>query len=300
MKKTVILVTGASSGIGLLTARTLAAAGHVVYAGLRDIETRNAARARELRDWSFANGHDLRVVALDVSSQDSADAAVQTVVAEQGRLDVVVHNAGHLVVGPFEAFTPEEVVKTLDTNMLGAHRVNRAALPVLREQECGLMLWVGSTTTRGGFPPFLGPYAAAKAAMDSMAVSMAFELARFGIETSIVVPGAFTQGTQHFPNAGKPADAATAAAYDRYDGLMDRVGASLAALTPGHADPQAVADEIARIVALPHGKRPFRALIDFIDDGAGAVTEVAERVRESFARRIGIGDLLVPAAPPRG
>ncbi len=235
---------------------------------------------------------------LDVLSQSSADDAVKTIVDEQDRLDVVLHNAGHLVVGPTEAFTPGEIVKVFDTNLLGTQRVNKAALPVLRKQQSGLLLWVSSTTTRGGFPPFMGPYAAAKAAMDSLAVTMSYELARFGIETSVVVPGAFTRGTAHFPNAGKPADAATSAAYVRYEGLMDQVGAKLSALMPDDADPQAVADEIARIVGLPAGQRPFRSVIDFIDDGAGAVTEVAERVREAFARRIGIADLLT--ASPRG
>ncbi|HSI56918.1 MAG TPA: SDR family oxidoreductase [Ideonella sp.] len=293
--KSVVLVTGASTGIGHLSARALAAAGHTVYASMRDVAGRNAARVRELRDWSFAQGLDLRTVELDVLSQASADQAVQTIVAEQGRLDAVVHNAGHLVVGPTEAFTPEEIVKVFDTNLLGTQRVNKAVLPLLRAQQAGLLLWVSSTTTRGGFPPFLGPYAAAKAAMDSLAVTLAYEVARFGIETSLVVPGAFTQGTQHFPNAGKPADTATVAAYDaRYDGLMDQVGARLSALMPDAADPQAVADEIARIVSLPAGERPFRSVIDFLDDGAAAVTEVAERVREEFAHRIGIADLLKP------
>ena len=292
----VILVTGASTGIGRLTAQSLAAAGHTVYASMRDIAGRNAAHVRDLRDWAFAQGHDLRAVELDVLSQASADAAVRTIVAEQGRLDVVVHNAGHLVIGPTEAFTPEEMTRVFDTNVLGAQRVNKAALPVLRARESGLLLWVSSSTTRGGFPPFLGPYAAAKAAMDSIAVTMAYELARFGVETSIVVPGAFTAGTAHFPNAGKPADAATAAAYARYDGLMDQVGAKLAALMPPEADPQAVADEIARIVALPAGTRPFRSVVDFLGDGAAEVTEIAERVREDFARRIGIADLLTVSA----
>src|SRR6185436_12460709 len=219
-------------------------------------------------DWSFARGLDLRVVELDVLSQASADAAVATLVAEQGRLDVVMHNAGHLVVGPTEAYTPEEITAVFDINVLGAQRVNRAALPRLRAQQHGLLLWIGSTTTRGGHPPFMGPYAAAKAAMDSLAVDYASELARFGIETTIVVPGAFTKGTAHFPNAGKPADMVTAAAYARYDGLMDQVGARLSALMPDHADPAAVADEIARIVHLPAGTRPFRSVVDFIDDGA--------------------------------
>jgi NAD(P)-dependent dehydrogenase (short-subunit alcohol dehydrogenase family) len=293
--KSVILVTGASTGIGHLTARALAAAGHTVYASMRDTQGRNAPKVRELRDWSFANGHDLRTVELDVLLQPSADAAAAHLLAEQGRIDVVVHNAGHLVVGPAEAFTPEEIVKVMDTNFLGTQRVNRAVLPAMRQRESGLVLWVSSTTVRGGFPPFLGPYAAAKAAMDSLAVSMSYELARFGIETSIVVPGAFTRGTAHFPNAGKPADATTGAAYARYDGVMDQVGARLSALTPDNADPQAVADDIARIVGLPAGTRPFRSVIDFINDGAGEVTEVAERVRGEFALRIGIADLLKPS-----
>jgi NAD(P)-dependent dehydrogenase (short-subunit alcohol dehydrogenase family) len=296
MSKSIVLVTGAGTGIGHLSVKALALAGHTVYASMRDLDGRNAAKVRELRDWAFANGADVRAVELDVLSQASADAAVATIIAERGRLDVVVHNAGHLVIGPTEAFTPEEISKVFDTNFLGTQRVNKAVLPVMRRQQQGLVLWVSSSTTRGGFPPFLGPYAAAKAAMDSIAVTMAYELARFNIETSIVVPGAFTAGTDHFANAGHPADAATSAAYDaRYEGLMDQVGARLNALMPPEADPAAVAADIAYIVGLPHGTRPFRSITDFVDDGATAVTEVAERVRAEFAERIGIADLLRPS-----
>ncbi|KAF1072608.1 SDR family NAD(P)-dependent oxidoreductase [Variovorax sp.] len=292
MNKQIILVRGAGTGIGKLSARSLAEAGHIVYASMRDIAGRNAPRAAELRALAAARGLELHPLELDVLSQDSADAAAATIVREQGQLDVVMQNAGHLVVGPTEAFTPEEIVKVFDTNVLGAQRVNRAVLPYLRRQESGLMLWISSTTTKGGFPPFMGPYGAAKAAMDSLAVTLAYEIARFGIETSIVVPGAFTRGTDHFPSAGKPADAATAAAYGRYDGLMDQIGAKLSALTPEHADPQAVADEIVRIVGLPAGQRPMRPVIDFVNDGAAEVFEVSERVRIEFAHRIGMADLL--------
>ncbi|MGV7207862.1 SDR family NAD(P)-dependent oxidoreductase [Oxalobacteraceae bacterium A2-2] len=295
MDKSIVLVTGAGTGIGHLSVQALALAGHAVYASMRDIHGRNAAKVRALRDWAYAHGADVRAVELDVLSQASADAAVAAIMAERARLDAVVHNAGHLVIGPTEAYTPEEIMRVFDTNYLGAQRVNKAVLPVMRSQQQGLVLWVSSTTARGGFPPFLGPYAAAKAAMDSTAVTLAYELARFNIETSIVVPGAFTSGTDHFANAGHPADVATAAAYARYDGLMDQVGARLAQLMPPEADPAAVGAEIARIVSLPHGQRPFRSVVDFLDDGAGAVTEVAERVREQFAHRIGIADLLRPA-----
>jgi NAD(P)-dependent dehydrogenase (short-subunit alcohol dehydrogenase family) len=290
--KSVVLVTGAGSGIGKLTAESLAEAGHIVYASMRDVDGRNRQRADEVRAWAKAKNADLRPLELDVLSQESADAAVATIVREQGRLDVVMQNAGHLVIGPTEAFTPEEIIKVFDTNFLGAQRVNRAALPQLRGQESGLMLWISSTTTKGGFPPFMGPYAAAKAAMDSLAITLSYEIARFGIETSIVVPGAFTRGTAHFPTAGKPADEARAAAYDRYDGIMDQVGERLSALTPDNADPKAVADEIVRIVGLAAGSRPARSVIDFVGDGAKEVIELAEEVRIDFARRIGIADLL--------
>jgi NAD(P)-dependent dehydrogenase (short-subunit alcohol dehydrogenase family) len=288
----VIVVTGAGTGIGKLSAEALAEAGHIVYATMRDVEGRNKPRADELRARSKARGIALHPLELDVLSQSSADAAAATIMREQGRIDVVMQNAGHLVVGPAEAFTPEEMAKVFDTNLFGAQRVNRAVLPYLRRQETGLMLWISSTTTKGGFPPFMGPYGAAKAAMDSLAVTLAYEIARFGIETSIVVPGAFTKGTAHFPSAGKPADAATAAAYSRYDGVMDQIGERLSSLTPEDADPQAVADEVVRIVGLPAGTRPMRSVIDFVGDGAREVLEVSERVRIAFAKRIGMGDLL--------
>lgn len=298
--KSIILVTGASSGIGKLSAQTLAKAGHTVYASMRDLEGRNAPRVREIREFANSQKADLRSLELDVQSQDSADNAVDAIYHEHGRLDVVIHNAGHLVVGPAEAFSPEEMIRAYDVNVLGSQRVNRAVLPRFRAQQSGLLLWIGSTTTRGGHPPFMGPYAAAKSAMDSLAVDYAYEVARFGIETTIVVPGAFTKGTSHFPNAGKPADVKTVSDYDaRYQGILDAIGARLSALTPDHADPQAVADEVARVVSLPPGSRPFRTIIDFLGDGCKEVSAVADQVRIDFAQRMGIADLLTPTLAQR-
>src|SRR5215467_7756554 len=174
-----ILISGASSGFGLLTAHALADAGHTVYAGMRDIAGRNSAAAQAAKNYSSEHGVDLRAVELDVSSDDSADLAVETVLAEQGQLDVLIHNAGHMVTGPAEAFTPEQLAELYDTNVLGAQRLNRAALPHLRRRRDGLVVWVGSTSTRGGTPPYLAPYFAAKAGMDALAASYALELSRF-------------------------------------------------------------------------------------------------------------------------
>ena len=132
--------------------------------------------------------------------------------------------------------------------------------------------------------------------MDALAVSYASELARWGIETSIIVPGSFTSGTNHFKNAGSPNDKARAAEYGSgvYNGLSDQIQKGFAAYMPPDADVGAVADAIVKVVDMPFGKRPFRIHIDPGQDGAEVVNAVADRIRAEFLRRIGLGDLLAP------
>jgi NAD(P)-dependent dehydrogenase (short-subunit alcohol dehydrogenase family) len=293
----VIVVTGASSGFGLLSAKALAQSGHTVYASMRETEGRNAPRVAEIAAYAKDNGVDLRTVELDVASDASVEAGIARIVAYNGRLDVVVHNAGHMSFGPAEAFTPEQFAQLYDINVLSTQRVNRAALPQLRKQGKGLVVWVSSSSTRGGTPPYLSPYFAAKAAMDSLAVSYSTELARWGIETSIIVPGAFTKGTNHFAHSGKPADEARAAEYDDgpYAGVAKQALDGLAALEPADADAGEVAKAIAAVVDTEFGKRPFRVHIDPSQDGAEVVNGVADRVRAEMYRRIGLEDLLRPA-----
>ena len=292
-----ILVTGASSGFGLMTAQALAQAGHTVYASMRETRGRNASRVSEIAQWAKDHRADLRTVELDVQSDASSQAAIAQVLQDAGRLDVIVHNAGHMVFGPAEAFTPEQLMQQYDVNVLGTQRVNRAALPHLRKQGKGLLVWVGSSSTRGGTPPFLAPYFAAKAAMDALAVSYSTELARWGIETTIMVPGAFTKGTNHFAHSGKPADTAVAAEYE--NGPCADVSAKaldgLKNLEPEDADPAEVAREIVRVVNLPFGKRPFRVHVDPSQDGAEVVNVVADRMRREMYKAIGLEDLLSPA-----
>ena len=295
--KQIVLITGASSGFGLLTARALADAGHTVYASMRDIAGRNADQAAAVRKEAAERNVDLRVVELDVTSDDSAQSAIDTILRNDGRLDVLVHNAGHMVFGPAEAFTAEQYAQLYDVNVLGTQRVNRAALPAMRRQRKGLLLWVSSSSTRGGTPPFLAPYFAAKAAMDSLAVSYAGELTRWGIETSIMVPGAFTKGTNHFAHAGKPADGARETEYMEgpYAGMPEKILRGLASLEPADADAAEVARRIVDVVNLPFGARPFRVHVDPSQDGAEIVNGVADRVRRELFWRVGIDDLLTPS-----
>ena len=293
--KYVILITGASSGIGALSARALANAGHTVYASMRWTEGRNVPEVEAVKAYASEQGVDLRTIELDVTSQPSVDAAIKQIIWEHGRLDVLIHNAGHMVFGPAEAFTPEQYAELYDINVLGTQRVNRAALPHLRTQRKGLLMWISSTSVRGGTPPYLAPYFAAKAAMDSLAVSYAGELSRWGIETSIILPGAFTSGTNHFKHAGSPADEERLAAYRQGPDatLADDIMRGLEAASPPDADVASVATAIVEVVGQPHGRRPFRVHIDPSGDGSDVVSAVADRVRAEFLRRIELGDLLV-------
>jgi NAD(P)-dependent dehydrogenase (short-subunit alcohol dehydrogenase family) len=297
MKKQVIVITGASSGFGALTARSLAKAGHTVYAGIRATQTRNAKAVADAAAFASENKVDLRTVELDVADDASVEAGIQTIIDEQGCLDVVVHNAGHMSFGPAEAFTPAQFAELYDINVLSTQRMNRAALPHMRRAGSGLVVWVSSSSTRGGTPPYLSPYFAAKAAMDSLAVSYASELTRWGIETSIIVPGAFTKGTNHFAHSGTPADTARAAEYTDgpYKGVPEQALQGLASIEPADADAGDVAVAIVDVVGMPFGKRPFRVHIDPSQDGAEIVNGVADRVRAEMFRRIGLEDLLQPA-----
>jgi NAD(P)-dependent dehydrogenase (short-subunit alcohol dehydrogenase family) len=292
----IIIITGASSGFGALTARALAKAGHTVYASMRDTTGRNAQQVEEAKKFAKDNNVDLRTIELDVTEQASVDAAIQKIIGENKRLDVVIHNAGHMVFGPAEAFTPEQLAELYDINVLSTQRVNRAALPQLRKQRNGLLVWVSSSSSAGGTPPYLAPYFAAKAGMDALAVVYARELTRWGIETSIIVPGAFTGGTNHFAHAGSPSDKSRVAEYEAgpYQGFADDIMKGFTAIVPPEADVSAVAEAIVKVVDTPFGKRPFRVHVDPAQDGAEVVNMVLDRVRGELLRRIGLADVLTP------
>jgi NAD(P)-dependent dehydrogenase (short-subunit alcohol dehydrogenase family) len=251
-----------------------------------------------MAEFARSNGLDLRTVDLDVGSQQSTDAAVEHVIGQAGRIDVLLHNAGHMSYGPAEAFSPQQLAELYDVNVLGAQRVNKAVLPHLRGNRRGLVLWMSSSSVAGGTPPYLGPYFAAKAAFDALAVSYARELTLWGIETSIVVPGAFTSGTNHFAHALRPDDPEVAQAYETgpYAGYAERVQKAFDAIVPADADPATVAEAVVAVVEAPAGARPFRVHVDPTQDGADVGFAVLDRLKSEMLRRTGLGELLRAAS----
>ena len=180
-----VLVTGCSSGFGLLSAVTFARRGHHVVASMRD-----TAKSEPLLEEAAAAGVEVEVVELDVTSTASVDTAVDGVVESTGRIDIVVNNAGIELFGAVHLVSDEEATRQLDTNVLGIVRVARAAVPHMVRQGRGAIVNVGSVAGKVGVP-YSGLYAASKHAVEAITEAMHFELAQLGIRVAVVEPGQF-------------------------------------------------------------------------------------------------------------
>lgn len=281
MKTQVVLITGAGSGMGYHTALTLALQGHIVYAGIRDPQGRNTHKSQRLIENVEKGGQKVNIVDLDIHKEKSCQGALQTIIQNEGRIDVVVHNAAHLFIGFSEAFTPEQFASSLNTNLLGAHRLNRAVLPHMRKQQSGFILYVGSGITNIT-APFMTPYVVGKAALDALAENTAYEISQFGIETTILMPGVYMEGTSHFDTAEFPKDESVLSHYDRLEKDYANYETGLRNLFRfGDAPIQTVADKIADLIELPRGQRPLRDTVDYSD----WVAEPGNGVREALTAR---------------
>jgi NAD(P)-dependent dehydrogenase (short-subunit alcohol dehydrogenase family) len=179
--KRVWFITGSGRGMGVDLARAALAAGHAVVATGRDTETVADA---------VGDADDLLVAELDITSLASAEAAVRAAADRFGRIDVVVNNAGNFYAGFFEELTPEQIERSLTTNLVGPMNVTRAVLPVMREQRSGNVIAITSTAGIVG-QEFCSAYAASKFGVEGWMESLRFEVEPFGIRTTIVEPGFF-------------------------------------------------------------------------------------------------------------
>ncbi len=270
-----ILVTGSNSGFGRLTVETLARQGYRVFAGMRAVEGRNTPAAADLRALAEREQLALQIVELDITNDASVEQAIKSIVDSTGRLDVVVNNAGVAYTGPLEAFTLEQVRQQFETNVFGILRVNRAALPQMRTQGSGLLLQIGSLAGRVAIP-FQGLYGATKFALEGLTESYRDELAPFGIDAAIIEPG--TYPTPIGTRRQDAADTARAALYQAgMEAFMTPFFAENRSATP--PDPQEVADAVARVIALPAGKRPLHTVV-----APAAQREAPEAVNDAATR----------------
>ena len=262
MPKTVV-ITGCSSGFGRQLALNLARRGDRVFATMRGTKGKNAAVAEELAETATRDGLDLHVLELDVTSTASVDAAAALILAEAGAPDTVVNNAGVMLTGFTEAFTPEEMTAQLDVNVVGIHRMNRAFLPAMRQRGRGLIINLSSVAGRLS-APFFGVYHASKWAVEGYSMALRGELACCGVDVVVVEPGPFA--TALFDVSPQPADvdqrvadypeiARTAfqGVGDAFNGMFNDPA------TP--TDPDMVVKEIVALIDTPAGSRPFRTVV---------------------------------------
>lgn len=174
----VVLITGASSGIGLHTAKLFQAKNWKVAATMRSPE-----KAVELK-----NIVDVQCLRLDVTDTDSIKLAIATTLEKFGRLDAVVNNAGYGLIGAFEAATAEQIERQFETNVLGLMNVCREILPVFREQKSGAIVNIASVGGRMTFPVY-SLYHSTKWAVEGFSESLHYELAEFNIRVKIIEPG---------------------------------------------------------------------------------------------------------------
>ncbi len=181
----VVLITGCSSGFGLVTALHFARAGETVIAGVR-----RPLAATELQRRRDEEGLTFDIVGLDVTEEASVAAAVSGAVDVHGRIDVLVNNAGVGLQGAIEDTSPDVVRAAFETNVFGPLRLLRAVLPVMRRQGRGVVVNVSSLAGRVS-APFAGIYSATKFALEALSESLHYEVAPFGIRVAVIEPGTF-------------------------------------------------------------------------------------------------------------
>jgi NAD(P)-dependent dehydrogenase (short-subunit alcohol dehydrogenase family) len=279
-----ILITGASSGFGRLTAETLANSGHTVFAGFRSTDGVKKQIADALRQ------KNVEILTLDVTDQQSVDSAIaQLLKRSPGGLDVVVNNAGMASAGISEAFAPEQTRELFEVNVFGVQRMIRATVPLLRAKRAGILINVGSILGRVTLP-FFGLYGASKYAVEALTDSYRYELSQFGVDVVLVQPSAYP--TNMYAAAQQPANGNLAEEYGDVAQIPGKILNTFATLFQGEnaPNPQDVATAIDKIVSTPAGSRPNRVVVG-LPFGSDAVNSAVAPIQDGVLESLGLADL---------
>lgn len=275
-----VILTGTSSGFGLLTAKTLAKKGHVVFATMRNVKTKNADAAEALKKWAEEENVTVHVVELDVTDDKSVKDAIETIAEKtNGAIDVLINNAGSAFIGLNETLSADQTNQIFQINVIAADRMIKAVLPVMHKRKDGLIITISSVASRQ-HTPVMGAYAASKAAIDALSVSYYYELKSSGIDVAIVQPGAY-QTTDIVSKQAVPANPSAADQYG--DDMINYTKAVFKYFEPTEAsrDPQEVADVIADLIVTPKRERKLWSLI-----GAGPLTGTIDNINSSIHQLI--------------
>jgi NAD(P)-dependent dehydrogenase (short-subunit alcohol dehydrogenase family) len=241
----VVLITGAGSGFGKVTALTFARQGDTVYASMRNPND-NCALAQTAADENLS----IKLLKLDVTDKSSIKKAVDAIFQNEGRLDVLINNAGIHISGAFEDMPDRDIHRVMNTNFFGVLNVTRAVLPIMRKQQAGRIIMLSSIGAMIGRVND-SIYCASKSALEAASEALRYEVARFGISVSVIEPGVFQTeiGSKYNVSSEYPQESP-------YRQLVDyRVNLVKKSCQTGD-DPQRIAELIVSIAA--HEQPEFR------------------------------------------
>ncbi len=287
--KGIVLVTGSSTGFGRLTSVALARRGYQVIASMRDVTGRNRRHAADLEELGQKENLRLGVVELDVTDDRSVNEAVDRIVRDAGRIDIVVNNAGISFWALTETSTVEQTKRLFETNFFGVLRVNRAVLPHMRKRRSGLLIHISSVGGRLVMPS-LGIYCATKFALEAMAETLRYELSQLGIDSVIVEPGPYP--TEIVANAADVTDPVRAADYGALAEAPRKVRGALAAADTNSQD---VVDRVIQLIEMQAGGRPVRTLVGVKQ--FQPINDVALQWQTVVLQNSGFGELMILRRP---
>ena len=255
----VIIVTGSSSGIGLESALLLARNGYITYATMRSPEKDTSIKTAVQKE-----GLPIRVVQLDVTDDNSVKNAVDHIISEAGRIDVLVNNAGYSLGGALEDLSMEEIKSQYETNLFGLIRVIQAVLPTMRKQRSGRILNISSGTGIFGFPG-ISAYVSTKFAVEGLSESIAYKLEPFGIKVILIEPGFIRTNFEHAMVVAKKAQDQASPDSE----LMQKLMVNASELAKNASDAELVANVIVDVASNPNPRLRYLAGNDVESWAAG-------------------------------
>jgi NAD(P)-dependent dehydrogenase (short-subunit alcohol dehydrogenase family) len=255
MQKKVVLITGTNSGFGWLTANSVAALGNKVHATMRDVEGKNAEKAKAL-----SAVENITVLDVSLTDEDSVQQGIDTIIAKEGTIDVLVNNAGVTMFGVAESATLADVQRVFDVNVFAPWRLMKLVLPYMRKQSEGLIINISSGYGRFS-SPFSAVYGSSKFALEGLSEGSHYELRPLGVDVAMIQPGAFpTEMAEKIQFGSDVSIVDEYKAVAEYpDKMFKAIGEMFENVKP---NPQAVADAVVNLINLPKGQRPLRTVVD--------------------------------------
>jgi len=281
-----IIITGSSSGFGLKAAKDFVDRGNNVFATMRNPDAKNAEKKAELEAYS----DHINVVDMDVTSDESVTAAIDTILAEAGTIDVLINNAGIMYIGITEAYSVEQARFQMETNYFGAIRTMQAVLPAMRKAGSGLIINTSSLVGRIS-PPFFSTYTATKHALEAYSQGLRYELSPFGVDVALVEPGPF--GTGLLASGKVPDHGDVLKSYGELAGVPAAMSEEFDQMLQSEdaPDPQWVVDAYLKLAELPAGKRPTRTVVG-MTWGVDEINEKTQPIQDNVLKEMQLDSVL--------